>query len=642
MTTPPRNDLILNVDDNEGGRYAKSRLLKLAGYRVIEAATGQEALDAAAREQPSLMLLDVMLPDINGMEVCRRIKEDPVTGSIIVLQTSASAVQSRDRVKAFDGGADSYLIEPIEPEELIANVRALLRMKAAEDAHRTAEAALRESEERFRQMAEAIGDVFWVYEPTLGEHVYVSKAIGSVWGVDDAAVLANPDLWWSPVHADDRERVRTALDVARTTGSYDEEYRLQHADGRIAWIHDRGFPIRGADGAITRLTGVAHDITDRRAAAQALVDADRRKDEFLAMLAHELRNPLAPIRNAVELMRLIEPSATGVQMKAREIISRQVDHLSRLVDELLDVSRITHGKISLVREPVALSTVVRAASEAVRPLMDQRKHAFTAVMPMHELWLSADPVRLAQVLGNLLNNAAKYTPMGGEITLTAEQHGDRMHLSVRDNGIGIAADTLPHVFDLFMQADPSLDRSQGGLGLGLSLAQTLAHMHDGQITAKSGGAGNGSVFTLDLPLGAPGPRASTDPAAIAGHPTSRRILIVEDNADAAEGMALLLGERGHIVTVALDGVSGLETARRLQPEVIILDIGLPLMDGYQLARELRASPATSRAVLVALSGYGQAADKLKSRSAGIDFHLVKPTDLASLEAVIDHLPEQPV
>ncbi|WP_420226310.1 ATP-binding protein [Pigmentiphaga litoralis] len=250
------------------------------------------------------------------------------------------------------------------------------------------------------------------------------------------------------------------------------------------------------------------------------------------------------------------------------------------------------------------------------------------------------PVRLAQVLGNLLNNAAKYTPMGGEITLTAEQHGDRLHLSVRDNGIGIAAETLPHVFDLFMQADPSLDRSQGGLGLGLSLAQTLAHMHDGQITAESGGAGNGSVFTLDLPLGAPGPGASADAAAMAGQSPSRRVLIVEDNADAAEGMALLLGERGHVVNVALDGVSGLDAARRLQPDVIILDIGLPLLDGYQLARELRASPATSRAVLVALSGYGQAADKLKSRSAGIDFHLVKPIDLASLEAVIDTLPEQ--
>ncbi|WP_420226309.1 PAS domain-containing protein [Pigmentiphaga litoralis] len=391
MTTPPRNDLILNVDDNEGGRYAKSRLLKLAGYRVIEAATGQEALDAAAREQPSLMLLDVMLPDINGMEVCRRIKDDPITGSIIVLQTSASAVQSRDRVKAFDGGADSYLIEPIEPEELIANVRALLRLKAAEDAHRMAESALRESEERFRQMADAIGDVFWVYEPALGEHAYVSKAARGVWGVTDEALMANPDLWWAPVHPDDRERVKAALDGARITGSYDEEYRLRHADGRIAWIHDRGFPIRGADGAITRLTGVAHDITDRKAAAQALVDADRRKDEFLAMLAHELRNPLAPIRNAVELMRLIEPGATGAQVKAREIISRQVDHLSRLVDELLDVSRITHGKISLVREPVALSTVVRVASEAVRPLMDQRNHVFNAVMPMHELWLSADP-----------------------------------------------------------------------------------------------------------------------------------------------------------------------------------------------------------------------------------------------------------
>lgn len=501
MTPTTGNELILNVDDNEGARYAKSRILKLAGFRVIEAATGAEALESAARDMPSLMLLDVMLPDINGLDVCRMIKQNPATLAILVLQTSASAVHSRDRVTALAGGADSYLIEPIEPEELIANVKALLRIKVAE---------------------------------------------------------------------------------------------------------------------------------------QALIEADKRKDEFLAMLAHELRNPLAPIRNAVELLRLSEAQQSPLQIKAREIISRQVDHLSRLVDELLDVSRITHGKISLVKEPISLSSVIRAASEAARPLIEQRRHTFDTVLPMRDVWLSGDPIRLSQVLSNLLNNAAKYTPPQGHIVLTAAATDNEISISVRDNGEGIAADLLPHVFDLFMQANPSLDRAQGGLGVGLSLAQTLAHMHGGAITAVSAGVGLGSEFTLRTPIGTPAAtqrRTSREPAA--PPPRARRILLIEDSRDAAEGMAMLLSARGHHVQIAFDGVSGLAAAKATKPDLIILDIGLPNMDGYQLARELRNCPDTAHAKLIALSGYGQQSDKQKSQEAGIDHHLVKPIALASLEAAID-------
>lgn len=634
MIPPSLPDLILNVDDTEGGRYAKSRILKLAGYRVVEAATGAEALELAAREQPALMLLDVMLPDINGLDVCRRIKENEDTRHILVLQTSASAVHSRDRVMALVGGADSYLIEPIEPEELIANVKALLRIRAAEQARHQAEFALRNSEERFRQMAESIGDVFWIYHPGR-THGYVSPAYTKVFRRPISNFADNLLDWQEQIHPDDRARVAKAFADAMTTGVYDEEFRLLHNDGSITWIHDRGFPVRDDEGRIYRLSGVAHQITDRKLAEQALRDADRRKDEFLAMLAHELRNPLAPIRNAVELLRIAEPQQVGIAVKAREIISRQIDHLSRLVDELLDVSRITHGKVSLVREPISLSSVVRSASEASRPLMEQRQHHFETLVPSHEIWLSGDPIRLSQVLSNLLNNAAKYTPNQGRITLSASQVGSDILLTVRDNGIGIGPEVLPHVFDLFMQATPSLDRSQGGLGVGLSLAQTLARMHDGEITARSAGIGQGSEFTLRLPAGFAGAGNEKSSLPLETVPLKpHNILLIEDRVDAAEGMAMLLTALGHQVEISHDGPSGLAKARSLKPDLIILDIGLPHMDGYELARALRGDPDTAGIKLIALSGYGQSSDKQKSMDAGIDHHLVKPVALEALEAAI--------
>ncbi|GAA4331396.1 hypothetical protein GCM10023144_19980 [Pigmentiphaga soli] len=630
--------LILNADDSESSRRAKSRILEQAGYEVVEAATGKEALTHAHDKHPALMLLDIRLPDIDGLEVCRRIKQDPATRGILVLQTSASAA-GRDRVRAFHGGADSYLVEPIEADELIANVKALLRLKAAEDAHRTAEQALRESEERFRQMAETIADVFWIYDAQARRALYVSPAYVQIW----RRPLPGPDEdirdGMDDIHPDDRERVRHEFELAMQTGAYDQEFRLLHPDGSITWIHDRGFPIRAPDGTILRLTGVAQDVTDRKLAEQMLRNADRRKDEFLAMLAHELRNPLAPIRNAVELLRLRRPADSDIPVKAREIIARQVDHLSRLVDELLDVSRITHGKISLVKETVPLSAIVRAACEAVRPLIDSRMHRFETVMPDHEIWLFADPVRLAQVLGNLLNNAAKYTPPRGTIVLSACPREDRVAISVRDNGVGIDPQILPHVFDLFMQANPSLDRSHGGLGVGLSLAQSLARMHDGHITAQSAGRGEGSEFVLDIPVARHGPPLAGGLDALQMPPAPRNILIVEDSRDAAEGMALLLSTRGHTVKTAFDGLSGLAIARITRPDVIILDIGLPNMDGYQLARELRRIPETAAARLIAMTGYGQPEDRQKSMAAGIDRHLVKPVDLQQLEAAIDNLPQ---
>ena len=499
--------LILNVDDTDAARYVKTRILTRAGYDVVEAATAAAAMKALDERSPDLVLLDVRLPDGNGREICARIKSDPSKASILVLQTSASHIESRHRVASLDAGADGYLVEPMEPEELLANVRALLRLRQAE--------------------------------------------------------------------------------------------------------------------------------SERQAALDALKEADRRKDEFLAMLAHELRNPLAPIRNAVELMRVSDDPR--VRERAREMVGRQAQHLARLVDDLLDVSRITRRKIVLKPSVVRLAAVVEAAIETARPLIDAQQHAFKVDLPPQDLWLAVDSVRIAQAVGNLLHNAAKFTPRGGHIALSARRDGNDLRILVTDDGVGVTPEVLASAFELFTQGERSLDRSQGGLGIGLSLVKGLVEMHGGRVEAQSPGPGRGSTFTLVLPLdkleahppGLPEPAAAPRPAGC------QRILIVEDNADAAESTQYLLSSIGHEVQVVADGGAAIEAARRLRPDLILLDIGLPGMDGYQIAAALRASPETSQTHLIAVSGYGQDKDRMRSAKAGFDLHLVKPVDPKRLVEAIN-------
>ena len=500
--------LILNVDDNEASRYVKGRILKLAGFEVIEAASGAAALQLIQERSPALVLLDVKLPDISGRDICERIKANPETASIVVLQTSASHVESRHRVASLDAGADGYLVEPIEPEELVANVRALLRMRKAE--------------------------------------------------------------------------------------------------------------------------------RERQAALEALQEADRRKDEFLAMLAHELRNPLAPIRNAVEILRTGDEA---IRERARQMVGRQVEHLARLVDDLLEVSRITQRKVVLQRKPVTLGSIVQSALEVARPLAESQQQRLEVSLPGEELWLEVDPVRMSQVIGNLLHNAAKFTPRAGRIALRCAARGDVLEIVVADNGMGIAPEVLPHVFDLFSQGDRSLERSQGGLGIGLSLVKGLVEMHGGRVIAESEGNGRGSAFRIELPLATlrTGPAAAA-PAAAAGAGGSRRILVVEDNVDSAEAMLLLLRQSGHHVTIVNDGREAVSVARGFKPEIVLLDIGLPGMDGYELVGRLRAMPETAKARMIAVSGYGQEKDRARSAAAGFDMHLVKPVDPVQLRGVIDAIP----
>jgi len=367
------------------------------------------------------------------------------------------------------------------------------------------------------------------------------------------------------------------------------------------------------------------DVTSKKQTELALLEADQRKDEFIAMLAHELRNPLAPIRNAAHVLGRMEGQVPQVQW-ARETIERQVCHLARLVDDLLDVSRIVRGKVALKRETVELAAVVSQALDMARPLIDAKGHRIAVSLPDQAVQLEGDPVRLAQALLNLLDNAAKYTPERGAITLEASVSGPAIEITVSDNGIGIPAELLPRVFDLFQQGERTLDRSQGGLGVGLTLVKRLVEMHGGQLEAHSAGAGRGSVFTIRLPA-LPGASTKLEPGAQKSRhaATHCRVLVVDDDSAVADSMALLLRIEGHDVRSATDGEAALELARSFRPQVILLDIGLQGMDGYEVARRLRNEQAAGeKRCLMAVTGYGHEEARARSAAAGFDQHLVKP------------------
>ena len=408
-------------------------------------------------------------------------------------------------------------------------------------------------------------------------------------------------------------------------------------------------PIRNASGVIVGASKIARDISERKASEQAqqrtigelrraeeaLREADRRKDEFLAVLAHELRNPLAPIRYAVAMARKEGRPGTE-RLQAQAIIERQVEHMGRLLDDLLDVSRITRGTLILRRSTVDLAAVVAAAQESARPLIESRSHALVVQLPGEMLRLVADPVRLAQVLANLLINAAKYTDRGGRIELEARRKGAELIIAVRDNGIGISAEMMPRVFTLFAQASPALERSEGGLGIGLALVRGLLELHGGSVTAHSGGVGQGSEFLVRLPIGNPGDvegvYETRAPACARAKPL--RVLVADDNRDSAETCAALLEASGHEVSVAHTGREAFELACRLEPDALLLDIGMPELNGYQLAQRIRGTGWGRQAMLIAITGWGQEQDKRRARAAGFDQHLTKPIDPAGLEALL--------
>jgi signal transduction histidine kinase len=509
---PDRLATILNVNDHEPTRYMITRILRGSGFHVLEAGTGEDALRLAGAD-PDLIVLDVKLPDVSGFEVCRLLKQNTGTASIAILQTSATFVTTEKKVQGLDAGADGYLTHPFEPAELIATVKALLRMRRAEQ--------------------------------------------------------------------------------------------------------------------------------ELRRRADALVQADHRKDEFLAMLAHELRNPLAAMSMAIPMIAAAKRDE-GKLDKLCAVLTRQTQHLSRLIDDLLDVARITQGKITLRRAPTAVAQVLQDAIQTNSGTTARRRQAVVVSISAEPMFVMGDASRIEQVFCNLIENASKYSDEGTRIQVTlGRQQRDGIDFAlvrVADEGIGISASVLPHVFDLFVQADESLERSRGGMGIGLTLVKSIVGMHDGHVLASSPGVGRGSVFEVWLPLTAERPEpldaARRQPAAS----RRRSVLIIEDNEDARETLRMFLEAEGHVVEVAADGPSGLDMALAGRHELAFVDVGLPGLDGYQVAQRIRAHRGAHAIRLVALTGYGGDEQRSRALRAGFDAHMVKPPNPEALLRIVEDVP----
>ena len=500
-----------------------------------------------------------------------------------------------------------------------------------------AEDALRESEAKFRIIADAMPQMVWSTRAD-GHHDYYNQQWYDFTGVPVGST--DGKLWNGMFHPDDHDRAWAQWHHSLETGeTYEIQYRLRHRSGEYRWTLGRALPVRDTSGRITRWMGTCTDIHDQKLAEEELRESSRRKDEFLAMLAHELRNPLAPISTAAELIKLVSSDERRVR-QACDIISRQVGYMTDLVDDLLDVSRVTRGLTELQKETVDLKTIIHSAIEQVRPLFGARQQEFRLRLDAADAYVVGDKTRLVQVIANILNNAAKYTAQRGVISLALEVGGSEARISINDNGSGIAPSLLPHVFDLFIQGERTPDRAQGGLGLGLALVKSLTILHNGWVEATSEGVGQGSTFTIGLPVQAQAKTElfkKTHRAMSPQPPRNLRLMIVDDNIDAAQSLASLLEARGNQVIVAGDAESALSNADIEGIQVFILDIGLPDIDGYELARRLRARPQTSNAVLIALSGYGQAHDRVLSKAAGFNHHFVKPNDMLALTEILNQV-----
>jgi two-component system CheB/CheR fusion protein len=514
----------------------------------------------------------------------------------------------------------------------------LARQAADVIERKQAEQALRESEQRFRSLTQAITSVVWT---TDAEGRFVtpqpswSQYTGQSW--EEARGFG----WADAIHADDRQAIRDLWRAAcEFKTKYNSACRLWHAaSGDYRHVEARGVPIVNADGSVKEWVGKCLDVEDRRRAEEALRDSDRRKDEFLAMLAHELRNPLAPVINSLELMQRAKGDPAIVE-QAQATVKAQIEQMVRLIDDLLDVSRISRNKLELRRARVELAPIIRQAVEACRHLAAKADHDVSLTLPPETIHLHADMVRLVQVFGNLLTNACKYTEPGGKIGLTVERQGSDAVVTVKDTGVGIPADMLAKVFDMFTQIDRSLERSQGGLGIGLSLVKRLVEMHEGSVSAHSDGQGRGSEFVVRLPvlLDAPTEESPSEPGVPSESIAAHRILVVDDQRETATLLAKLLEMSGHTTQAAFDGVEAVEAAEKFRPDIILLDIGLPRLNGYDACRKIREQPWGKDMVLIAVTGWGQEGDRQKSKDAGFSGHLVKPvkyehivTLLAALE-----------
>ena len=640
---------ILLVDDQPAKLLAYEAMLSQLDENLLPAHSGREALDLLLRHDITVVLMDVNMPEIDGFELASIIRGHPRFRDTAIIFVSAVHLSDLDRLRGYEAGAVDYVSVPVVPEILRAKVSVFVELHRRRHAwaqlnaeleqrvaQRTAELEasserLRASEERFRFLSEMVPSIVWAAGPD-GKLTYANRRWAEYCGAASADLLSDwPDY---SLHPDDRERVLAERAVHLAAGEpFDIEARLRRYDGMYRWFMTRAAPRKLDGGEVVGWFGITTDTHDQVTMADRLREADRRKDEFLALLSHELRNPLAPLRNAVEIMRL-KPDMDRDLTHCRDIMERQVNQLSRLVDDLLDVSRVTRGKINLQVEPIDLSNVLKDAVESSRPLIEMRRHSLEITMPHEPVIVNGDPVRLTQVVANLLNNAAKYQNEGGHIGLHLQRDGDKGRIRVTDNGDGIAHDKLSTVFDLFSQVDTSLDRAHGGLGIGLSLVRSIVALHGGKVQAFSEGVGLGSQFVVTLRCASvaasefrgadSGFRARSSMSA-----DKRRVLIVDDNQDGAESLSMLLRARGYTVSSEYQSTRVAALAKAQKPDIILLDVGMPDADGYEVCRQLRSSGLTDT-LIVAITGYGQERDRKASMEAGFDAHFVKPVNLPEL------------
>jgi PAS domain S-box-containing protein len=616
-----RDVRIVWADDNADMReYVRSLLAPR--YEVEAVADGEAALAAARRRRPALVLADVMMPKLDGLGLVRALRADEALRDVPVVLLSARAGEE-SRIEGLNAGADAYLQKPFSARELLARIETLLESAELRSRIRAERADLG------RLFAETPVPIAVLRGPQL---VFEMANPAYVEVVDGRAVVGKPILEALP-EARGQGFDELLREVMRTGKPYvGREARVKlrrHGAVQDTWFTFIYAPLRDADGTAERVIAIVNDVTEEVRARERMARSEARYREFLAMLSHELRNPLAPIANAVSLLR--EPGLEPrLAKRAHGILERQLRHLIRLVDDLLDISRISRGEISLQKRPVGLAQVVNDAIETSRPLIEAGAHELQVRNAPASAMVFADPVRLAQVIANLLNNAAKYTPRGGRVEIDVETADGQARISVRDNGVGIEPAELPRLFEMFQQSEATRGRVPGGLGVGLGLARQLAELHGATLEGRSEGAGRGAEFMLRMPL-----LASTKPQSDADKPkpvvaAARRILVVEDNADAAEGFAAHLRLHGHEVRTAGDGEEALAIAREFRPQVALVDIGLPGMSGYELAHRLRETPA----LLIALTGHGQKQDRTRAREAGFHHHFVKPADPRDIQAAI--------
>ena len=659
----PEKVNILVVDDLPEKHVVFRTVLDELDQNIVSARSGQEALKFILEMEFAVILLDVNMPDIDGLETASLIRQYKKSAQtpIVFITAYVDELQAR---RGYALGAVDYIPSPVVPEVLRSKVRVfveLFRMNRQLQKQAVQREALARSEAARAAAEEAIHRADFLAEASqvLSKSLNMDDTIAAILSLCvpmlcDRAILGLPDkdggvrrLEMHPApRADDGEVFTPELRSAADQVIRHKQFNLARLGDRVAAICPlmAGDEIRGAlallaDAAQFDSTRIAliREFASRASIAMenarlysAVQEADRRKNEFLAMLAHELRNPLAPIRNAVHILASAEslPPKLGW---ARDVIGRQADHMSRLIDDLLDVSRIVQGKVAVKPEKLQLTTLIERSVEASAPRLGAREQVLDVVLPKECVEFEGDSVRLSQVLSNLINNACKFSPPRSRIRLEARYADGELQIAVSDEGAGISPEFLPHMFDLFAQADQSLDRSQGGLGIGLTLVKHLVELHGGRVWASSEGLGKGAEVTIALPAHvgtqAPTPLPTVTHKPAPAQAAASRILVVDDLQASAETLMTLLEMEGFQVRVAHEGQEALAIAREFKPHVVLLDIGLPGMNGFEVAHGLRSQPESHDALLIALTGYGEAESRSRSAQAGFDFHMVKPADV---------------